>query len=152
MFSLSDDDRSGLTPARKALVAGVAAVVGSAFTSAYMSSKAATDNPPIGKFVEVDGVRLHYIEAGSGAPVVYLHGNGSMLQDVLSSGLFDMLAKSHRIVAFDRPGFGYSERPSNVSWTAAAQAAHWHQCRHATSCPPRWPSGLPETRAAVAPP
>jgi pimeloyl-ACP methyl ester carboxylesterase len=34
----------------------------------------------------------------------------------------DELAKSHRVIAFDRPGFGYSERPRSTMWTPAAQA------------------------------
>ena len=38
------------------------------------------------------------------------------------SGVFDLIARSRRVVAFDRPGFGYSERPRDRSWTPAAQA------------------------------
>ncbi len=40
----------------------------------------------------------------------------------MASGLIDRLAQHHRVVAFDRPGFGYSERPRDRLWTAAAQA------------------------------
>ena len=40
-------------------------------------------NPPIGKFIDCDGVRLHYIDRGDPAApcVVLFHGNGSMIQD-----------------------------------------------------------------------
>ncbi len=79
--------------------------------------------PPIGKFVEVDGVRLHYVDRGEGPPVVLLHGNGVMLQDFEVSGVQDLAAVQHRVIAFDRPGFGYSERPRSTIWTPAAQAA-----------------------------
>jgi pimeloyl-ACP methyl ester carboxylesterase len=72
--------------------------------------------------LEVNGVRLHYVERGSGAPLVLLHGNGSMIQDFESSGLIDLAAKDYRVIVFDRPGFGHSDRPRNVVWTPAAQA------------------------------
>jgi hypothetical protein len=31
-------------------------------------------------------------------------------------------AKKYRVIAFDRPGFGHSERPRNTTWTPEAQA------------------------------
>jgi pimeloyl-ACP methyl ester carboxylesterase len=81
-------------------------------------------NPPIGKFIECDGVRLHYIERGKpDAPcVVLLHGNGTMLQDLTISGIVDLLARNNRVICFDRPGFGHSQRPRSRLWTATAQA------------------------------
>jgi pimeloyl-ACP methyl ester carboxylesterase len=54
--------------------------------------------------------------------LVLLHGNGSMIQDFESSGLIDLAAKTHRVIAFDPPGFGHSERPRGKVWTAEAQA------------------------------
>jgi pimeloyl-ACP methyl ester carboxylesterase len=82
-------------------------------------------NPPIGVFIECDGVRLHYIERGDAAApcVVLFHGNGTMIQDFILSGLVDRLAHHHRVVCFDRPGFGYSQRPRTRIWTATTQAA-----------------------------
>ena len=81
-------------------------------------------NPPIGKFTECDGVRLHYIDYGDPtAPcVVLFHGNGGMIQDFTISGLVDVLASRNRVLCFDRPGFGHSERPRLRIWTATAQA------------------------------
>ncbi len=80
-------------------------------------------NPPTGRFVEVRGVKLHYTERGEGRPVVLLHGNGVTSHDWDASGVVDGLAADHRVIAFDRPGFGYSERPRGTAWTPAAQAA-----------------------------
>lgn len=82
-------------------------------------------NPPIGRFTECDGVRLHYLDRGDpDAPsVVLFHGNGSMMQDFIISGLVQLLARRNRVLCFDRPGFGYSERPRSRIWTATAQAA-----------------------------
>jgi len=107
-----------------ALAAGTAALA--AATAVWVRRKAQRaqrDHPPIGRFVEVDGVRLHFVERGEGPPIVLLHGNTVLLQDFIASGLFDRLADGHRVVAFDRPGFGYSERPRDRLWTPSAQAA-----------------------------
>ena len=78
--------------------------------------------PPEGRFLTVDGVRLHYMEAGEGQPVVLLHGNVSALGDSLASGLFQRLARNHRVIAFDRPGMGHSDRPHDRDWTPEDQA------------------------------
>ena len=67
-------------------------------------------------------MRLHYVERGSGEPLVLLHGNGSMIQDFESSGLLDMAAAKYRVIAFDRPGYGHTTRPRNRVWSAEAQA------------------------------
>lgn len=99
----------------------------SALASAALAAKAEQDNPPIGKFIVVDGVKLHYVELGQGEPIVFLHGNGSMIQDFAASGLLELAAKSYRVFAFDRPGFGHSERPDDRTWTAEAQAKLFHQ-------------------------
>jgi hypothetical protein len=70
-------------------------------------------NPPIGNFIDCEGVRLHYLERGDKAAptVVLFHGNGSLIQDLIISGLVDRLASRNRVLCFDRPGFGYSQRP-----------------------------------------
>ncbi|HVE49611.1 MAG TPA: alpha/beta hydrolase [Casimicrobiaceae bacterium] len=59
--------------------------------------------------------------------MVLLHGNAVHLGDFEASGLIDRLAKNFRVIAFDRPGFGHSERPRDRLWTAAAQAALFHR-------------------------
>jgi pimeloyl-ACP methyl ester carboxylesterase len=87
-------------------------------------------HPPAGKFVDVDGVRLHYIERGEGPPLVLLHGNGLFSNDFELSGLLDKAAEQHHVIAFDRPGFGYSERPSATSWTPEAQAKLIYRALH----------------------
>jgi pimeloyl-ACP methyl ester carboxylesterase len=88
----------------------------------YLAARAAERrNPPIGKFITVDGVRLHYFERGRGPAVVLLHGNTVMLQDYISSGVLDEAALRCRVIAFDRPGFGYSDRPRTKVWTPSAQ-------------------------------
>ena len=119
--------KSGRTFAREhpyafAGAATVASLVVAAFANRHFAKKAERENPPLGRFLEVNGVRLHYIERGEGQPLVLLHGNGSMIQDFESSGLIDLAAKRYRVIVFDRPGFGHSSRPRNVVWTPNAQA------------------------------
>jgi pimeloyl-ACP methyl ester carboxylesterase len=103
-----------------AVVIGALAAI--ALVNRQLAKKAEHDNPPAGRFLEVNGVLLHYVERGSGEPLVLLHGNGSMIQDFESSGLIDLAAKNYRVIVFDRPGFGHSDRPRNVVWTPDAQA------------------------------
>jgi pimeloyl-ACP methyl ester carboxylesterase len=98
------------------------ALVAAAVLNRQLAKKAERDNPPKGKFLEVKGVRLHYVERGTGDPLVLLHGNGSMIEDFEASGLVDLAAKDYRVIVFDRPGFGHSDRPRNVVWTPGAQA------------------------------
>jgi pimeloyl-ACP methyl ester carboxylesterase len=102
--------------------AGAAAGVAVAAFNALQARRTEEAHPPRGKFVEVDGVRLHYLERGEGPVIVLLHGNGTMVEDWIASGVLDALAKTHKVVAFDRPGFGWSERPRTTIWTPAAQA------------------------------
>jgi pimeloyl-ACP methyl ester carboxylesterase len=106
-------------PIVTSIVVGLAA---SAILNRVLAKMAERRNPPTGRFIRVDGVRLHYLERGAGTPLVLLHGNGSMIQDFESSGLVDLAAKKYRVIAFDRPGFGHSERPRGTVWTPAAQA------------------------------
>ena len=109
-------------PVASTLVAAAGLMATAAIVNRRLADKALRDNPPQGRFIEIDGVRLHYVERGSGRPLVLFHGNGSMIQDFESSGLIDLAAKDYRVIVFDRPGFGHSLRPRNVVWTPAAQA------------------------------
>lgn len=77
--------------------------------------------PPVGHFIEVQGVRLHYVEAGTGPTIVLLHGASSNLRD-LASSLMAPLAQRFRVIAFDRPGYGYSSRPEG-DWPNPARLA-----------------------------
>lgn len=99
-----------------------AALAGLWIYGRFKARRAERDHPPGGRFVDVDGVRLHYLDRGRGDPVVLLHGNGATGADFTSAGLVDRIACTHRVVVFDRPGYGYSDRPRGRRWTPAAQA------------------------------
>jgi pimeloyl-ACP methyl ester carboxylesterase len=105
------------------LVLAALATTGSAIVVNRQAKRAEADYPPKGRFVTASGARLHYVERGHGRPVVFMHGNGTMLEEMLISGVVDQAAQRYRAIAFDRPGFGYSERPGIRKWTAAAQAS-----------------------------
>ena len=107
-----------------AVAAGVLAVT--ALANHLLAKRAERRNPPSGRFLDVDGVRLHYIDRGEGEPLVLLHGNGSMIEDFASSGLLDLAARRHRVIVFDRPGYGHSTRPRHRIWSAKAQAKLIH--------------------------
>lgn len=120
--------KAPLQPRGQGALATKLLVAAGALAAAYLvvrskTKQAEADHPPAGQFVEVDGVRLHYLERGAGPVVVLLHGNGTTSHDFELSGLIDMLAQNHRVIAFDRPGFGYSERPRSTIWTPTEQAA-----------------------------
>jgi pimeloyl-ACP methyl ester carboxylesterase len=109
-------------PVITTVAAAAGLLAATAVVNRQLAQKAQRDNPPKGHFIEVDGVRLHYVERGKGRPLVLFHGNGSMIQDFESSGLIDLAAKNYRVIVFDRPGFGHSSRPRDVVWTPEAQA------------------------------
>lgn len=76
------------------------------------------------RFVDVDGVRVHYQEAGDrDAPaLVLIHGFAS--STLVWSKVFLRLASAgFRVIAVDMLGFGYSGKPRNGEYTIAGQAA-----------------------------
>ncbi|MGH1428484.1 MAG: alpha/beta fold hydrolase [Arenicella sp.] len=87
-------------------------------------------HPAVGQFIQVDysgeTIRLHYLDSladkaqqGSNQPVVVLiHGATGNVHDFQSS-IFETLATHYRVIAFDRPGLGYSERPRQ------GRSKHW---------------------------
>ncbi len=63
------------------------------------------------RFANVNGIKLHYLTAGKGEPVILLHGyaeNSHMWRPLIPE-----LAKTHTVIAPDLRGFGESSRPAN---------------------------------------
>ena len=69
------------------------------------------------RFVEADGFRIRYLEAGQGPPLVHLHGAGGLRL----SRAHDLLAERSRVIAFETPGFG--ESPANERSRSMAELA-----------------------------
>src|SRR5208282_6522324 len=77
--------------------------------------------PPLGRFIEVDGARIHYLDEGSGPPLLLIHGLAGQMRHFTYS-LLDRLKSDYRVVILDRPGSGYSTRPPQASAAIDAQA------------------------------
>ena len=61
------------------------------------------------KDVMVYGMKIHYLEAGRGAPVILLHGSGG--EGARWMPTIRGLASTHRVLALDQIGFGASDKP-----------------------------------------
>lgn len=74
------------------------------------AARAEARNPPVGQFVRVGGVDIHAVVLGDAGPwVVLIHGaSGNVLDWTFSFA--DRLSRRYRVVVFDRPGLGYSDR------------------------------------------
>ncbi len=79
------------------------------------------------RFIDVqlgsDSIEIHYKDAGVGEPtLMLLHGFGASVfswREVMGP-----LAENHRVIAFDRPAFGLTERPLRGKWGTPAE---WRQ-------------------------
>src|ERR1700675_824200 len=78
---------------------------------------------PQSKFAEVGDVKLHYLIAGKGDPVVLLHGYAETSHMWLP--LIAELAKNHTVVAPDLRGAGQSSKPAS-GYTKVAMAQDIH--------------------------
>ena len=66
---------------------------------------------PPDKFFDANGVRIRYIEQGTGVPVVLVPGYMTGLEPWLRTGIVDNLARDHRVIAYDIRGQGKSAKP-----------------------------------------
>jgi haloalkane dehalogenase len=67
------------------------------------------------RYAEVDGLRLHYVDDGTGPPVVCFHGEptwGYLYRRMAAP----LIAAGRRFVAVDMPGFGRSDKPTDRRW------------------------------------
>lgn len=64
--------------------------------------------------------QVHYLDEGSGAPILFLHGNPTW--SFLYRGIVIRLRKRFRCIAVDYPGFGLSPHPPGYGYTAAEHA------------------------------
>jgi pimeloyl-ACP methyl ester carboxylesterase len=69
-------------------------------------------------YIDADGFRIRYQEAGQGEPLVSLHGAGGLRL----SRSHALLATQYRVIVFEVPGFGQS--PANERSQSMADLAH----------------------------
>lgn len=112
---------------RRRILKGIASAAALPFAGCARAEGAAgpreidPDYPPIGKFIEANGVRLHYVDEGEGPAIVLIHGAGGNLRDWTFS-MTARLRDRFRVIAFDRPGHGYSGRIAKNGADPRAQA------------------------------
>ncbi len=113
------------------------------------------DFPFTSRWMDFDGLALAYLDEGEGAPVVFVHGEPTW-SFLWRRVLVPVRDAGHRCIALDLPGFGRSDKPTDIGWytydrhTAALSALLEHlDVRDATIVVHDWggPIGL---RAAVA--
>jgi len=76
-----------------------------------------TSRPEIGATADAGGIKTNYLEAGSGDPVVLIHGSGPGVTSYANWRLvLPALTEQFRAVAPDMVGFGFTERPSDVRY------------------------------------
>ena len=75
-------------------------------------TQAEVDYPPEGDFVIVNGQRVHYVMEGSGPDLVLIHGASGNTRD-FTFAFVDLVKDDYRVIVFDRPGLGYSDRASD---------------------------------------
>jgi pimeloyl-ACP methyl ester carboxylesterase len=90
-------------------------------TTWRIAAKAESLVPACGKFVEIGGNRIHYVEEGHGRPIVFLHGLGAQLHHFRQT-LFGRFGAGYRLIALDRPGSGYSVQASGATGRLPEQA------------------------------
>jgi pimeloyl-ACP methyl ester carboxylesterase len=96
-------------------------VAGLVLYTAWTARQVENRLPPRGRFIDVDGARIHYLDEGTGPTLLLVHGlAGQMLN--FTHSLLGKLTLHFRVIVLDRPGSGYSTRPKGASATISAQA------------------------------
>lgn len=92
-------------------VLGLVLIVG-ALASLAITARVSAAYPPAGPFVAVTGGRLATIQDGpaDGPPIILLHGASANASDPMEGVGRRLAARGFRVIAFDRPGFGWSDR------------------------------------------
>lgn len=143
---------------------GLALLVTAAFAVSSQKARAAeTAYPPEGQFVDIDGVRVHALVAGSGPDLVLIHGSSGSTRD-FTFRMVPALADKYRVIVFDRPGLGYTDPlPGGGSIEAQARLLQEAAARLGAEKPIvlgqsyggavalAWAVHLPETIAALVP-
>ena len=107
---------------RNFTLAGLAFLAGAVVTGGMARARirsAEAEFPPIGQYVTVNGIQIHYVRKGTGPDLVLLHGAGGNLRE-FTFDLLDRLTDRYTVTVFDRPGMGYSDGSNGVTKRAFA--------------------------------
>jgi len=119
---------------RVLLIVGIVFLFGLLGISGCATINAEKLAPPIGRFVDVEGERLHVLEAGldhkGDAPsIILIHGASINLRD-MNIALGERLSERYHVMMIDRPGRGYSTRPQD-GYKLSKQAELIHKASQA---------------------
>lgn len=79
----------------------------------------------VGNSIPVRGIATNVLDIGEGSPVLLLHGSGPGVSAYANWRLtIPALAAEHRVIAFDQPGFGFTERPGGAEYTVESWTDH----------------------------
>lgn len=67
--------------------------------------------------MDIDGLKYHYIDQGQGDPILFVHGNPTW--SFAWRNFVPTLSKTHRTIAVDHIGCGYSSKPQNYKYELA---------------------------------
>lgn len=82
------------------------------YRAMQQAAAAQESHPALGQMLQVGDVQIHAYVAGQGPDLILLHGAGGNLRD-FTFDLVGRLKDGYRVIAFDRPGLGYSDSLTN---------------------------------------
>tara|TARA_R100000306_G_scaffold39913_1_gene39390 strand:+ start:1124 stop:1957 length:834 start_codon:yes stop_codon:yes gene_type:complete len=83
------------------------------------------ENPEIGRKIDAAGISTNYHDEGDGFPVLLIHGSGPGVSAWANWRLnLPELAKEFRVIAPDIVGFGFTERPPDISYDLETWKKH----------------------------
>lgn len=77
------------------------------------------------KFIEIDGMQVHYRDEGAGFPIVLIHGTAASLHTW--NDWTDELTKNYRVIRMDLPAFGITGPNKNADYSIEAYSEFLHQ-------------------------
>ena len=89
--------------------------------AARHEARAQSTHPPQGQILDIDGAQVHAVTMGHGPDVVLIHGSSGNTRD-MTFRLAPLLADRYRVIIFDRPGLGYTDRIDRSGTTIRQQA------------------------------
>src|SRR5437868_1463572 len=118
---------------KRYLLAGLSGIVAGAVATKLLTRPRDADwrdslefifNPEYSWFTRVNGLRIHYQEAGdeNAPPMILIHGFISS-NLIWTNTLLPLASEGFRVIAPDLPGYGYSDKPADAEYTIAEQAA-----------------------------
>lgn len=99
----------------------VGAVVALVLFTGYTARRVDAALPPLGRFVEVGGARIHYMDKGAGPALLLIHGLGGTMRTFTHS-VVERLSGEFRVVVMERPGSGESTRGPRACARVRSQA------------------------------